>query len=282
MRIRPELQEWYFFKAGSDAGLKAGPFSWEGLLQQAEKGTLEPKDVVWDPTAGWQTAAKVPGLFSEAEAAAVANGGLKNMPPPPYEDGGGRRRLSLRLVAGIALLVIGIGLGIYFGAFYDRDGGTIAIESTTTESTVLSTTTSSTIAPTTTESSVVSTTSSTSVSTTTTTVDENGGGDETPVVLLGKSESGHEVFLRPGERVRVELKPYVGDRVKEVRWNYSPSEPDSVTEVESGVDVIGGIVVECWLELEAVSSCPVTVRAEYVYPNGTSRTTWVIYLFVID
>jgi len=282
VRVRPETQEWYFFKADSDAGLKAGPFSWDGLLRQAEQGTLEPTDVVWDPTSGWQTAAKVSGLFSAAESAPVPNGGPEKMPPPPYENGGGRRRFPYWIAAAVALLVVAVGLGVYFGIFYDRDGEVVTTDSSsTTQSTVLSTTTSSAIPPSTTESSVVSTTSSTSTSTTTT-VNEEGSGDEAPAVLLGKAESGHEVFLQPGERVRVELKPYVGDRVKEVRWTYSPSDPESVTEVDSGVDTISDIVVECWLELEAVTPGPVTVRAQYVYPNGTSRATWVIYLFVIE
>jgi hypothetical protein len=108
-------------------------------------------------------------------------------------------------------------------------------------------------------------------------VTESSISSGSSVRTLGENDSGHEVVLRVGDRVRIELQPYVNDRVKSVKWNY---EPIVVRETDSGTDVVSDIVVECWLELEAVIAGPVTVRAEYEYPYGTQQTVWVAYFIV--
>jgi len=100
---------------------------------------------------------------------------------------------------------------------------------------------------------------------------------EVPVVELGNADNGHEVVLNPGDRVRINLKPYVNDQVKSVRWDYMPI---VVQETDSGSEIISEVVVEAWLELEAAIVGPVTVRAAYEYPYGTVKTVWVAYLIV--
>jgi len=97
------------------------------------------------------------------------------------------------------------------------------------------------------------------------------------VRTLGENDSGHEVVLKVGDRVRIELQPYVNDRVKSVKWDY---EPIVVRETDSGTEVVSEVVIECWLELEAVVAGPATVRAEYEYPFGTRQTVWVGYFIV--
>jgi hypothetical protein len=97
------------------------------------------------------------------------------------------------------------------------------------------------------------------------------------VRTLGENDSGNEIVLRVGDRVRIELQPYVNDRVKAVEWNY---EPLVVNEIDSGTEVVSDVVIECWLELEAVIAGPATVRAEFEYPYGTKQTTWVAYFIV--
>jgi hypothetical protein len=259
---RPEAQEWFFFKAGSDAGLKAGPFSWERLVAQAQSGILEPTDVVWDPNSGWKTAAKVPGLFP----AVPIPGMVAAYPDTPAleSSSAGSRRSRVYWLSGLAVLVIvGGGLGSYFGLAHDGGG----VAATTTTSAV-----TTTVSGVTTTVSAVTTTQSTATTVTQTTVAAGA-----PVVRLGKADFGHPVRLKVGDHVRIDLQPWIGDKVKSVVWDYRPG---IVQQTGSGSDKAGSAIVATWIELEAVAAGPVTVRAEYQYPNGTARAIWVIYLFV--
>lgn len=262
---RPEPQDWYFFKAGSDAGLKAGPFSWERLVEQVQTGVLEPNDVVWDPGSGWKKAVQVPGLFPDIAPDKLA--GTFSSPLPLEAPTQGRGRSRLYWVSGlVALVVIGVGLGVYFGFFYGAGDDT---DATTPGTAVQSTTTLS-------GTSLGSTTTSGSVTTTTA---SDGGADSPYVVYLDKEDFGRELRVRVGDHVRIDLKPYVGDRVNLVTWRFTPL---VVREVDSGSEVISDVVVSAWLELEAVVAGPVTVRAEYHYPSGPLQTTWVAYLIVVE
>ncbi len=108
-------------------------------------------------------------------------------------------------------------------------------------------------------------------------VTETSTSSGSSVRTLGEDDSGHEVVLKVGDRVRIELQPYVNDRVKAVKWNYVPI---VLRETDSGSDVVDDVMVECWLELEAAVAGPVTVRAEYEYPYGTRQTVWVAYFIV--
>lgn len=118
---------------------------------------------------------------------------------------------------------------------------------------------------------------------TTTTLPAESPATETSAVggsavrTVGENDSGKEIILRVGDRVRIELQPFVNDRVKSVKWNY---EPIVVREVDTGTEVVSDVVIECWLELEATIVGPVTVRAEYEYPYGTKQTAWVAYFIV--
>ncbi len=102
---------------------------------------------------------------------------------------------------------------------------------------------------------------------------------EAPDILLGAADSHDDLKVKVGERVRIVLKPYVNDSVKAVKWDYVPI---VVREVDSGTRVIEGVVVEAWLEVEAVVAGPVTVRALYEYSHGSARATWVAYLIVSE
>jgi hypothetical protein len=121
------------------------------------------------------------------------------------------------------------------------------------------------------------TSSPTTEQTADTEVTETSVVSEVPAIELGNNDSGREVVLNLGDHVRIDLKPYINDQVKSVLWNYVPI---VVQETDSGATVISDVVVECWLELEAVFTGPVTVRAEYEYPYGTVSTAWVVYLIV--
>jgi hypothetical protein len=246
VREKPEAQEWFFFKAGSDAGLKAGPFSWERLLVQAQRGILELTDVVWDPNSGWKTADKVPGLFPEV----VSPGVPSSFPETPLskEPGKSRRRARVYWLSALAALVIvGGALGAYFGL--TRDGGPGTVTTVT-----------------------VAATQSTDTTVTASTV--VGGA---AVTRLDRRYSGHEVSLHVGDRVRIDLEPWPGDKIKSVLWKYQGV---GIQETDSGSEVVDDAVVTSWLELQAVTAGDVTVRAQYEYLDGRVRTTWVVYLLV--
>jgi hypothetical protein len=97
-----------------------------------------------------------------------------------------------------------------------------------------------------------------------------------PDVLLGMDDFGTQVLLHVGDRVRVVLEPKVTSGVRAVSWEFMPY---VVQEVDSGADMVGDRVVKCWLELEAVTPGPVTVRAVYQYQVKTDAK-WVVYITV--
>jgi hypothetical protein len=154
------------------------------------------------------------------------------------------------------VIIVGVALGLYFGLAQgggdDADGAVSATTSTTTV------------------------TSSAPDSTTSSTV---GSG---PVASLDRDDSGTQVKFRVGERVLVEMEPWVGDKVTEVIWEFRPSDPNVVRIVDSGSEVEGGVVVRAWLELEGAAAGPVTLRANYEYPNGTAQAKFVAYLIVLE
>lgn len=265
---RPEPVEWYFFKADSDAGLKAGPFSWERMLVQAKNGNLEPNDVVWDPGSGWKTAAQVSGLFPDLPPAPVVESTFSDVPPPePPSERKNRTRWDW-IVAVVVLLLLGVALGVYFGVTRgDDDGMDNGVSVNTTLSGTPAGSTSTSESTTTTDEAP-----STTVSTTADAVE--------PVASLNKGDSGHEVKLRVGDRVRVDLEPWAGDSITYVFWKFRPSDPVVVRVVDSGAEIIDGVVVTAWLELEATVAGPATVRALYEYPDGSTQAKWVAYLIV--
>ncbi len=254
MRQKPESSEWYYFKAGSHADMKAGPLSWERLRSQAEEGTLEPEDVVWDPGFGWRMATQVPGLFPAATTPKVVSIHLDTLPlePPPKAR---RRHMRIWLAAGVALVIVAAILGVYFGLIRDRSGATASEQAVTTVA-----------AP------------PTTVAAPTTTALPPTTVSDSPARALGKSDNGHEFRLHVGERVRIELEPQATSGVRTVEWEFVPI---VVRQLDSGVEKVGDRVVKCWLELEAVTAGPVTVRARYGY-KVLSGAPWVCYLTVRD
>jgi hypothetical protein len=261
---RPEDQEWYFFKAGSDAGLKAGPFSWERLVAHAQNGTLERADVVWDPNSGWKKAEQVPGLFPAATSPWVT-GSASDTPPlsPPPETPGRSRVYWLAALA--TLVIIGGALGAYFGLA--RDDGTAT------------TTTTITIAVTTTRQAATTVSEPTTVAEPTT-VTETTTVSGTPVRYLDEKDSGHELVAHVGDRLRVEFKPRVSAKVKAVSWFFLPEGTNIVQKTGSDSEIVDGGIVSTWVELQAVAAGRVTVRAKYEYPDGTIIAMWVVYLFI--
>ena len=264
MPKKNEQSEWYFFKAGSHAGMKAGPLTWERLCSQADEGTLEPEDVVWDPGSGWRTADQVPGLF--AAIALSGTGGAKlDAPPEEASTSGGGRSWIPWVAALIVLVIIGASLGGYYGCAGD-DGGVIASDQTTTS------------AVTTTVPGVTQQSSTTVRSTSTTEAGLATGNGS--LVHLGEEDNGHEVRLHVGDRVRIELAPKPSTTgVRSVEWTFMPI---VVQETDSGCTTTGDVLDECWLELETLVAGPVSVRARYEYASGAVVTPWVCYLIVTE
>jgi N-acetylneuraminic acid mutarotase len=132
LSARPKAPEWYFFKAGSRTGQQAGPFSWEQLRSLAQAGTLEPADVVWSPQLSqWLLAAQIPDLFP-----AVAVPGVQGTYPGPPQPGASATTRGHSwlpwLVPLVALIIVGGGLGAYYGFLRDSGESTASDQTTTT------------------------------------------------------------------------------------------------------------------------------------------------------
>jgi hypothetical protein len=130
--------------------------------------------------------------------------------------------------------------------------------------------------PPTTVSVATSQTTATTTATTQTTTSTDAGG--APIVYLGERDSGHQVWLHIGDRVRIDLRDLATSGVTAVSWDYKAGALVNVTG--SGSDVANGVVRSTWLELQAAAVGKATVRAVYSFPGGASRVNWVIYLSI--
>ncbi|MBN1321110.1 MAG: DUF4339 domain-containing protein [Thermoleophilia bacterium] len=119
--------EWYFAKQTGPAGgappQQAGPFTWEQLYQQAQTGALGPGDLIWNPQLPqWTPAGQTPGLFAGVAPSTATPAPTTAPVPASTLQPRPRKSILPWLIPLIALLVVGAGLGAYFGFFYDRDG----------------------------------------------------------------------------------------------------------------------------------------------------------------
>jgi hypothetical protein len=151
--------EWYYAKRGAAPGQHVGPFTWEQLYSHAWAGTVAPDDLVWNPSLPqWLPAAEIRELFPASAlsgaaplAGGPAAGGPADAAPGYYAPLSSHstmvqpapRRRSWRLpalIAVIALIVVGGGLGSYFAFRTDATTttGRVVKSSTTTSPTTSS------------------------------------------------------------------------------------------------------------------------------------------------
>ena len=123
--------EWYFFKASARERQQVGPFSWEQLRSLAQAGTLLPVDLVWNPgVSQWLLAGQIEGIFPEGSPGEQGRSPGTTQPAAPST---GRGRGWLPWLAPLAaLIIVGGGLGVYFGFFRDGRESTASGQTTTT------------------------------------------------------------------------------------------------------------------------------------------------------
>ncbi|MCL5735136.1 MAG: DUF4339 domain-containing protein [Actinobacteria bacterium] len=134
---------WYFWKQGSPADQRSGPFTWQQLFSYAQSGAITPTDLVWhEQLVDWRPAGQVAGLFAVPASPPVA----ATLAPPPMTSSSaptpspqayaaapaygaspqyvatqpGQKRSRLWWILGpvIAVIIIGGGLGAFFGFWY--------------------------------------------------------------------------------------------------------------------------------------------------------------------
>jgi hypothetical protein len=118
MNVDPMDPGWYYSRLNGPPGEQAGPVSWQHLVSYAQSGFLGPDDLVFGPhSLDWQRAAVVPGLFP----AALAPGAYA---APAAGSERPRSTLLYWLLPLIAVIVIGAGLGAYFGITHGKGAAT--------------------------------------------------------------------------------------------------------------------------------------------------------------
>lgn len=110
-------------------------------------------------------------------------------------------------------------------------------------------------------------------------VTETTAAGPAPSIFLDKDNFGAEIKMTVGERARVDLKPWIGDEVEDVRYEFTSI---CAKQVDAGTEVIEGIVTEAWMEFEAIVEGPCSIRAFYELPDGTSAAKWVVYVRVLE
>jgi hypothetical protein len=136
--------DWYYSKRAAATGQQAGPFTWEQLYSQAQAGQFGPDDLVWNPQLpDWLAASQIPGLITGASqpavlpiatrqpAAAQAGAAYPAAYPAAYQPAAQPTKdrgsyLLAWLIPLIALVLVGSGLGAYFGFFRGGDDETTA------------------------------------------------------------------------------------------------------------------------------------------------------------
>lgn len=104
---------WYCTRSGS----QMGPLTWQELYALGAAGTLSRSDLVWhEGYPQWTPAADIPGL----------------LPAPSPRAARDRSALLPWLIPLVALVIVGGGLGTYFGLLRDNDGGARKAQAGTT------------------------------------------------------------------------------------------------------------------------------------------------------
>ena len=135
MNDNPLASGWFYSKAQAPGGHPIGPLSWEQLTLLGQAGTLGATDWVWHPTlTNWIPAGQVLGMT--APPAEVAG---RTDTPAGRPAGRGPRFHYLWIVPLAAVLVIALGLGLFFG-LRNGDGGRDLDATATTEPGVTPTT----------------------------------------------------------------------------------------------------------------------------------------------
>ncbi len=116
---------WYYARPGGSPGQQVGPLSWQDLVAHARGGSFGPSDLVWQEQLGdWRAASDIPGLFPGAPPAPTpAYGAAAGYAGPPVRGTAQppRSKLLYWLLPLIAIIIVGAGLGTYFGFFYHSD-----------------------------------------------------------------------------------------------------------------------------------------------------------------
>jgi N-acetylneuraminic acid mutarotase len=226
---------WYYLKAGAPTGQQTGPLSWEQMLSAARSGALSPADVVWHQSLPqWTPAAGVQGLFPAGAFLGVPAGYPAQQPPPGYQPylgqpgayQGGKGRSWLAWVIPLAVVVlVGAGLGIYFGAFHgkDDDSGktTVSGKTTTTKddddvTTTLKEVTTTSEGVTTTEEVIIP------PSTTTTEAGPVGWAQVDPPGAIPEGRDAHAMAYDPGLGKVIMFGGYGFDSALNDTWLYDP------------------------------------------------------------
>ncbi len=142
MNSHPLTSDWFYSKSQGPGG-QVGPLDWEQLVLLARSGALTPYDWVWHPTlADWLPAEQIVELFPSSAAARPSetappqDGAVAHEPaaPPepaaPAETATGRSHLFWVLPLA-AVLVVALGLGLFFGLRGIGDGGDLTTSVTT-------------------------------------------------------------------------------------------------------------------------------------------------------
>jgi hypothetical protein len=113
--------DWYHLKNGAAPDKQVGPLSWEQLRSLGSSGSLRPDDLVWNPALPeWVPAGQIAGLLATRPEVGAASAAALPAVPPTVSSGRRHSRLLSVLIPLIALIVVGGGLGAYFG--FLRDG----------------------------------------------------------------------------------------------------------------------------------------------------------------
>lgn len=112
---------WYYSKRGGPPGQHFGPVTWEDLVSYARGGLLVPEDLVWnEQLPDWRPSSQIPGLFP-ASAPAPATVPAGYAAASSYGAAQPKRsNLLYWLIPLIVLVLVGAGLGAYFGFWYNK------------------------------------------------------------------------------------------------------------------------------------------------------------------